>query len=256
MDSGQGYSSEYYVNLATKLLENGEYEKGGDLFRKVLSRDKHNKDALFGLGVYHSLLGDEKQSITFLKEAAASGSVEAMKFLYGGGDVVPKTKSSKKFVLVVVVCFILLSIALIVLKKERLLGQLIGGLIGVAIGSFLGALLLQYVTLFAAKFKPAYWISYKANVVSLFFSFILNFNFGFLMGLMNVKQNAASVLFSFFSGFVIDVIVCRYYIKDANNAELGYGKLSVISLLKIFIGFVLIFIVVLLFIAGAAMLKR
>lgn len=256
MDSGQGYSSEYYVNLATKLLENGEYEKGGDLFRQVLSRDKHNKDALFGLGVYHGLIGDESQSITFLKEAAASGSVEAMKFLHGGGDVVPKPKSSTKCVLVVAVCFILLSIALIISKKERLLGQLIGGLIGVAIGSFLGALLLQYVTLFVSKFKPTYWISYKANVVSLFFSFVLNFNFGFLMGLMSVKQNAASVLFTFFSGLVIDVIVYRYYIKDTNNVELSYGKLSIVSLLQIFSGFVLIFVIVLLFTAGAAMLKR
>ena len=202
------------------------------------------------------MLGDEGKSITFLKEAAASGSVEAMKSLHGGGDVVPKPKSSTKFVLVAASCFILLSIALIVSKKERLLGQLIGGLVGVAIGSFLGALLLQYVTLFVAKFKPTYWISYKANVVSLFFSFVLNFNFGFLMGLMNVKQNAASVLFTFFSGFVIDVIVYRYYIKDTNNLELGYGKLSIVSLLQIFSGFVLIFIIVLLFTAGAAMLKR
>jgi len=255
MNSGKGYSSDYYVNLATKLLENGEYEKGGDLFRKIVSQDKHNKDALFGLGVYHGLLGDEDKSIVFIKEAAKFGSVEAMNFL-NGGDIVSGEKTSKRFVILVVACFIVFCIVMIVLKKERILGQFIGGLIGVGIGSFAGALLLQYATLFMAKVKPRYWITYKANVVSLFFSFVLNFNLGFLMGFLNVKHNIASVIFVLFSGFVIDVVVYRHYIKDKNNADLSCGKLSVISLLQIFVGFLLFVLVVLLVTACAVMLRR
>lgn len=225
------------------------------MFRKILSRDKHNKEALFGLGVYHGLLGDEDRSKMFIKEAAVLGSVEAVKFLHGE-TVVSETKSSKKLILVVAACFVVFCVVMIVLEKERILGQFIGGLIGVGIGSFAGALLLQYATLLVAKVKPRYWVSYKANVVSLFFSFVLNFNLGFLMGFLNVKHNIASVVFVLFSGFIVDVVVYRYYVKDKNNAEISFGKLSVISLLQIFVGFLLFFLVVLLVAACAALLKR
>lgn len=227
------------IDVATRLLESGDFKKGGEIFQRVLQSDSNNRDAMFGLGVCCHLLGNVDEANRLIEEAAKLGSKEANSYL-GRSQTVQQREQANRikpfhYMLIASGVIVLIVFALN-FWRTKIFWEVIGGFFGAAIGSFLGALILQYATKFVAKFKPAYWNACKACFISFMSTCAVGFVIGFIIGLTRNKYDGAVIILNIVIGYFIQVVAYMKFLKYPDETDLSFKTSCYISLLQMVIG--------------------
>lgn len=116
------------------------------------------------------------------------------------------------------------------------IGKIIGTIIGAAFGAFLGALIIQFATKIVVKFKPGYWMAYKASFIAVTSSSIVNFVIVYIIGSSGTPLNAQSIIILMIVGFFVGAAVYGTMIQSPDNMPIGIGNASLISLVQLIIG--------------------